>query len=85
MYTLAGIRVLTGTTVHRVKFECENEGAPKASIVLLADVRRIKARKEIILAAAGASRTPQILMLSGHLIQHDISVVVDAPHALARV
>jgi choline dehydrogenase-like flavoprotein len=63
--------------------EKDEENSPKASTVLLEDGRRFRARKEIILAA-GALRTPQILMLSGigpseTLSQHGITIVANAP------
>lgn len=82
-YDLAGIEVLTETMVHRVEFEFEEGSSPKASTVLVADGQHIKARKEIILAA-GAFRTPQVLILSGigpseTLSQHGISLVSNAP------
>lgn len=85
-YGLTGIQIITEAMVHRVEFkvgEKDEENSPKASTVLLEDGRRIRARKEIILAA-GAFRTPQILMLSGigpseTLSQHGITIVANAP------
>lgn len=58
-YDLTGVEILTGATVARVLFE-----GHKAVGVELIDGRRLKAGKEVILAA-GVYRTPQILMLSG--------------------
>lgn len=85
VYSLEGVRVITGATAHRVEFTEDGNGKGKrsASAVLLADGRRFTARREIILAA-GAFRTPQVLLLSGigpseTLSKHGIPVVVDAP------
>lgn len=85
-YGLEGIQIITEIMVHRVEFEGRENSqgkSPKATAVLLADGRRIRARKEIILAA-GAFRTPQVLMLSGIgpseiLSQHGIRILVNAP------
>ena len=63
-YSLKGVQILTDAMVHRVLFSKNDTGDPAASEVLLADGRKFKARKEIIITA-GSYRTPQILMLSG--------------------
>ena len=63
-YSLKGVEVVTGATVHRVLFSQDHTGSYTASGVLLVDGRQFAAKKEIILSA-GTIRTPQILMLSG--------------------
>jgi choline dehydrogenase-like flavoprotein len=56
---------------------------PRATGLLLADGRRIKAHKEIVLSA-GTMRSPQLLQLSGVdpaklLARHSIPLIHDAP------
>ncbi|KAI4265520.1 MAG: hypothetical protein L6R38_009360 [Xanthoria sp. 2 TBL-2021] len=63
-YCLKNVRVLTSAVVHKVSMVDDSDGKLRASNVVLADGRQIKARKEIILSA-GTIKTPQILMLSG--------------------
>ncbi|KAI4263966.1 MAG: hypothetical protein L6R42_000909 [Xanthoria sp. 1 TBL-2021] len=63
-YSLKNVRVLTSAVVHKVSMVDDSDGKLRASNVVLADGRQIKARKEIILSA-GTIKTPQILMLSG--------------------
>ncbi|MFI6166460.1 GMC family oxidoreductase [Nocardia sp. NPDC051052] len=78
----ANLTVRAGTLVTSIVVERGRAGA-----VLCVDargaVRRIAARRSIVLAA-GALRTPQLLMLSGigpadHLREHGIDVVYDLP------
>ncbi|KAJ5109449.1 glucose dehydrogenase [Penicillium angulare] len=82
-YSLDGVKLITNMIVHRVEFDASSGESKKASAVILADGRRIKARKEVILAA-GSIRTPQILMLSGvgpasELSKYDIPQILDLP------
>ncbi|KAL3462025.1 GMC oxidoreductase-domain-containing protein [Aspergillus heterothallicus] len=84
VYSLDGVERITGAMVHKVEFG-EINGERVALAVVLADGRRLTARREVILAA-GALRTPQVLMLSGigpaeTLKKFDIPTVVDAPEA----
>ena len=72
------LAVRTDARVARVQFD-----GRKATGVQLADGQRVTARRGIILAA-GALRTPQLLMLSGvgpaaHLGEHGIAVLADLP------
>jgi len=81
-YDLSAVQVMTGTMVRRVLVEDRSDNKV-ATGVELADGQRILASKEVIVAA-GAYRTPQVLMLSGigpaaELKRHDISLLVDAP------
>jgi choline dehydrogenase-like flavoprotein len=81
-YSLQRVARITEAVVHRVEFT-KTHRERIASGVVLADGRRFKARKEVILAA-GALRTPQVLMLSGigphdTLEKFDIPTVVDVP------
>jgi choline dehydrogenase-like flavoprotein len=79
VFSLKGVRVLTGTTVRRVLFN----DAKTAVGVEFADGGKIDLNEGgQVIISAGAYRTPQILMLSGvgdpvHLSQHDIPVVCD--------
>ncbi|KAL4916579.1 hypothetical protein BDW62DRAFT_103505 [Aspergillus aurantiobrunneus] len=77
-YSLDGVVCITEAMVHKVEFTEKT-----AFAVLLTDGRRFIARKEVILAA-GALRTPQLLMLSGigpaeTLAEHGISPLIDTP------
>jgi len=88
-YSLAGVDVRTETTVHRVLFESSAAQNSRATSILLADGRQIKARKEIILAS-GALRTPQLLQLSGVgpaalLSRHSIPLIYDSPKVGANL
>jgi choline dehydrogenase len=73
--------------VEKIEFETATDtGRPRASAVIFSDdfeTRRVRARKEIILAA-GAINSPQLLQLSGIgpaalLQEHGIAVLQDAP------
>ncbi|KAB8297738.1 hypothetical protein EYC80_001540 [Monilinia laxa] len=82
-FDLSGVRIITETAVHRILFEQTPDQKPRATTVVLADGRQIKARKEIIISA-GAVGSPQLLQLSGVgpasvLTRHSIPVVVDLP------
>ncbi|KAL3489204.1 putative glucose dehydrogenase [Aspergillus germanicus] len=82
VYSLEGVTRITEAMVHRVEFT-ETRGDKVATAVALADGQRFAARKEVILAA-GALRTPQVLMLSGigpaeTLARFHIHTIVDAP------
>ncbi|WP_374314439.1 GMC family oxidoreductase [Microbacterium sp.] len=79
------LRVVTNALVHRVTFAHE-DGGPRATGVYVdldGVTRHATARREVILSG-GAINTPQLLMLSGigpagHLVEHGIPVLVDAP------
>jgi hypothetical protein len=82
-YGLAQVDVRTDTPLHRVQFESLPGQIPRATGVLLADGRSIKAHKELILAT-GALRTLQILKLSGVgpaelLARYPTPLIHDAP------
>ncbi|KAL8654623.1 MAG: hypothetical protein Q9226_003358 [Calogaya cf. arnoldii] len=77
-YSLKNVVVLANAPVHKISVD-SSDNELRASSVILADGRRIKARKEIVLSA-GTFKTPQILMLSGLgpaglLSSHSIPVV----------
>lgn len=79
-YGLAGVDVVTSSTVQRILLEGDG---PKAVGVELASGEKILADKEVILSC-GAIRSPQILMLSGigaedELAKHKIQQIVDSP------
>ncbi|KAB8288832.1 hypothetical protein EYC80_010735 [Monilinia laxa] len=81
IYPLKGIDILLNTLVKRVVIEDNETGEKVATGVELANGDIIKAKKEVILAA-GAYRTPQVLLLSGIGARKDlkgISQVVDLP------
>ncbi|KAM3072432.1 hypothetical protein ACMFMG_009233 [Clarireedia jacksonii] len=63
-YPLEGVNLMLNTLVKRVLVEDDGNGNKTATGVELADGTVIKAKKEVLLAA-GAYRTPQILLLSG--------------------
>ncbi|KAJ0166101.1 Pyridoxine 4-oxidase [Colletotrichum tanaceti] len=84
-YPLDGVTVLTDTLVEKVLLESDGSsitGGLVATGVRLADGKEIRGKE--IIAAAGAYRTPQLLMLSGigpadELKQHGIEQKVDSP------
>jgi choline dehydrogenase len=79
------LRVVTNALVRRVTVAHE-DGGPRATGVYVdldGVTRHATARREVILSG-GAINTPQLLMLSGigpagHLAEHGIPVLVDAP------
>jgi choline dehydrogenase-like flavoprotein len=88
-YGLAGVDIRTETPVYRVLFESPAGQLPRATGILLADGRQIKARKEVILSA-GTLRSPQLLQLSGVgpaelLTSHSIPIIHDAPDVGANL
>lgn len=80
-YSLKGVHVLLNTLVKRVIIESNGTGDKVATGVELANGNIFKAEKEVILAA-GAYRTPQVLLLSGIGASKDlkgIPQVLDLP------
>jgi len=82
IYSLAGVRVMTETIVHRILFE-ERADVQIARGVQVSNGETLLATKEVILSA-GAYRTPQALLLSGigpaeELARHGITALIDAP------
>ncbi|CAN9132804.1 unnamed protein product [Alternaria alternata] len=81
VFPLEGVKVLTSTLVRRVLFD----DAKIAVGVELANGQRIDLNDGgQVIIAAGAYRTPQVLMLSGigdhsQLLQHEIPTVVNLP------
>ncbi|KAI1085522.1 GMC oxidoreductase [Whalleya microplaca] len=78
VYSLDGVTVLSNTIVGSILVDTDN----KATGVRLGDGTQIHSSK--VIAAAGAYRTPQLLMLSGlgpkeTLNKHGIEVKVDIP------
>ncbi|GKT95570.1 glucose dehydrogenase [Colletotrichum tofieldiae] len=84
-YSLDGVTILTDTLVEKVLLQSDNSSSTDnlvATGVRLADGTEIRGKE--IIAAAGAYRTPQLLMLSGigpadELKQHGIEQKVDSP------
>ncbi|CAJ2503739.1 Uu.00g111330.m01.CDS01 [Anthostomella pinea] len=83
-YPLDGIEVMTDTMVEKVLIEngAGEEGGLTAVGILLANGDEIRGREVIV--AAGAIRSPQVLMLSGigpaaDLAKHDIPILLDNP------
>ena len=80
------LRVLTNALARRVTFTADPDGTPRATGVyvdIAGVTRHVRARREVILCG-GTINTPQLLMLSGigpagHLTEHGIDVLVDAP------
>jgi choline dehydrogenase len=83
------LRVVTGALVRRVTFDRPGSAGVEAPRVtgVYVDIRGItrhaRARREVVLSG-GTINTPQLLLLSGigpagHLTEHGIEVVVDAP------
>ena len=81
-YDLSKVHVCIDTMVSKILIhECSNQR--KADGVVLSDGTRLTANREVIIAA-GAYRTPQVLMLSGigpskTLEKHGVPIVVDLP------
>lgn len=81
VYPLDGVTVMLNTLVKRVLIENNQTGNKVATGVELANGMVIAAKREVILAA-GAYRTPQVLLLSGIGATKDlkgITQVVDLP------
>ncbi|KZL85317.1 glucose dehydrogenase [Colletotrichum incanum] len=84
-YPLDGVTILTDTLVEKVLLQSDNSSFTDQLIatgVRLADGTEIRGKE--IIAAAGAYRTPQLLMLSGigpadELKQHGIEQKIDSP------
>ena len=79
-YDLRKVHILCNTLVSKVIID-ESTGVKRARGVLLSDGRRIVASRDVVIAA-GAYRTPQVLMISGlgpsaTLEKHGIPVQVD--------
>ncbi|AEV83070.1 hypothetical protein ACWT_2051 [Actinoplanes sp. SE50] len=75
------VRVVTGGRVRRLIFD--GTTATGVEVEIDGEIRQVRANREVLLAA-GAVGTPHLLMLSGvgpagHLAEHGIPVVVDAP------
>ncbi|KAK1722048.1 uncharacterized protein CLUP02_03074 [Colletotrichum lupini] len=84
-YPLDGVTVMTDTLVEKILLRNDNSsstGTLVATGVRLANGTEILGKE--VIAAAGAYRTPQLLMLSGigpsdELAKHDIETKLDAP------
>ncbi|APA10650.1 hypothetical protein SS1G_12508 [Sclerotinia sclerotiorum 1980 UF-70] len=82
-FDLSGVRIITETIVHRILSEQTPDQKPRATTVVLADGRKIKVRKEIIISA-GAVGSPRLPQLSGVgpasvLDRYSIPVIFDLP------
>ncbi len=81
MDSRGNLRVLTGATIDRILFE--GDRAVGALVRIGREIRRLRARREVILSA-GAFGSPLVLMRSGvgggeHLRAHGIEVKRDLP------
>lgn len=85
IYSLDGIKILTRSTVARIKIQKGSSGRESAVAtgVELISGLKLTAKKEVIISA-GAYNSPKILMLSGvgpakALTRHGIEAIVDSP------
>ncbi|KAJ5249164.1 hypothetical protein N7468_000615 [Penicillium chermesinum] len=85
IYSLKGIKILTRSTVARIKIQkaSSSRGDAVATGVELISGLKLTAKKEVIISA-GTYNSPKILMLSGigpakHLSKHGIDAIVDSP------